>query len=272
MYQKKSQTLQTDPARIKPSPLQQVLLPYFMKVQLRLIHYFCIQWKRRMRLTIKTLQDAILTKNVVTFCMRYLSYFGMNLVWRIAFSWKLSWRNSKQDGIHHVITFLCVPVILLRHVWTLSFKNPVTSIWYSIVPQFYPTLFWQILPIVKVNDKHSILEALISSNNNVWGEFHMHLLKTNMRLATAAAARTRWVLLSQEEEEQLGYVDMLIDVSKNRHSLWCQVIQEEDENISKLGFPFMKYNTEGMVHANVGHEVMLITLSKGYVCTKFYIQ
>jgi hypothetical protein len=26
-------------------------------------------------LTIRTLQDAILTKNIVTFCMRYLSYF-----------------------------------------------------------------------------------------------------------------------------------------------------------------------------------------------------
>jgi hypothetical protein len=25
----------------------------------------------------------------------------------------------------------------------------------------------------------------------------------------------------------------------------------------------------GMVHANVGHEVMLITLSKGYFCTNF---
>jgi hypothetical protein len=39
------------------------------------------------------------------------------------------------------------------------------------------------------NDKHSILEVLISLNNNVWGKFHMHPLKTNMRLATAAAAR-----------------------------------------------------------------------------------
>jgi hypothetical protein len=26
-----------------------------------------------------------------------------------------------------------------------------------------------------------------------------------------------------------------------------------------------------MVHANVGHEVTLITLSKGYFCTNFYI-
>jgi hypothetical protein len=95
-----------------------------------------------------------------------------------------------------------------------------------------------------VNDKHSILKVLISSNNNVWGEFYMHPLKTNMRLATAAAARAHGGLLSQEEEEQLQYADMLIDLSKNCNSLWCQVIQEEDENISKLGFPFMKYYTE----------------------------
>jgi hypothetical protein len=95
-----------------------------------------------------------------------------------------------------------------------------------------------------VIDKHLTLEALISSNNNVWGEFHMHPLKTNMRLATAAAAQACGGLLSQEEGEQLRYADMLIDVSKNCNSLWCQVIQDEDENISKLGFLFMKYYTE----------------------------
>jgi hypothetical protein len=94
------------------------------------------------------------------------------------------------------------------------------------------------------NDKHLILEALISSNNNVWGEFHTHPLKTNMHLATAAAARACGGLLSQKEEEQLRYADMLIDVSINCNSPWCQVIQEEDENISKLSFPFMKYYTE----------------------------
>ncbi len=43
------------------------------------------------------------------------------------------------------------------------------------------------------NDKHSILEALISLNDDVWGKFHMHPLKTNMRLATAAAARAKEV-------------------------------------------------------------------------------
>ncbi len=95
-----------------------------------------------------------------------------------------------------------------------------------------------------MNDKHLIPEALISSNNNVWGEFPMQPLKTNMRLAIAAVARAHGGLLSQEEEEQLWYADMLIDVSKNFNSLWCQVIQEEDENISKLGFPLMKIYTE----------------------------
>ncbi len=62
-----------------------------------------------------------------------------------------------------------------------------------------------------MNDKNLILEVLSSSNNNVWGEFHMHPLKTNMRLTTAAAAQARGGLLSQEEEAQLQYVDMLID-------------------------------------------------------------
>ena len=37
---------------------------------------------------------------------------------------------------------------------------------------------------------------------------------------------------------------MLIDVSKNRNSPHCQVIQVVDENVSQLGFPFMQYYTE----------------------------
>ncbi len=56
---------------------------------------------------------------------------------------------------------------------------------------------------MKGNDKPAILEALISSNNKVWGDFNMHPLTTNMRLATAAAAQACGGLLSQEEEEQL---------------------------------------------------------------------
>ncbi len=89
---------------------------------------------------------------------------------------------------------------------------------------------------MKGNDKSAILEALISSNNKVWGEFNMHPLKTNMRVATAAAAQACGGLLSQEEEEQLRYADMLIDVSNNCNSPWCQVIKQEDENVSKLAF------------------------------------
>jgi hypothetical protein len=49
---------------------------------------------------------------------------------------------------------------------------------------------------VKGNGKPVILEALISSNNKVWGDFHMHPLKTNMCLATAAAAQARGGILS----------------------------------------------------------------------------
>ena len=80
---------------------------------------------------------------------------------------------------------------------------------------------------MKGNDKPAILEALISSNNKVWGDFHMHPLKTNMRLATAAAAQACGGILSQEEEAQLRYAAMLIDVSKNCNSPWCQFIEEE---------------------------------------------
>jgi hypothetical protein len=72
----------------------------------------------------------------------------------------------------------------------------------------------------------------------------MHPLKTNMCLATAAAAQARGGLLSQEEEEQLRYTDMLIHVSNNRNSPWCQVIEHEDENVSKLGLPFIQYYTQ----------------------------
>ncbi len=65
-----------------------------------------------------------------------------------------------------------------------------------------------------------------------------------MRLATAAAARACGGILSQDEEEQLQYADMLIDVSKNLNSTNCQVIEVEDEHVSKLGLPIMQYFTE----------------------------
>ena len=85
---------------------------------------------------------------------------------------------------------------------------------------------------------------MISSNNNIWGNFHMHPLKTNMRLASAASARARGGLITHDEERQLQYADMLIDVSMNRNSGHCYVIQNVDENISILGLPYMKYYTE----------------------------
>jgi len=71
----------------------------------------------------------------------------------------------------------------------------------------------------------------------------MHPLKTNMRLATAAAAQACGGLFSQEEEVQLRYADMLIDVSNNCNSPRCQVVEQEDENVSKLGLPFVQYYT-----------------------------
>jgi len=102
----------------------------------------------------------------------------------------------------------------------------------------------QILPILKGNDKHAILDALISSNDKAWSRFKKHPLKTNMRLATAATARARGGILSQDEEEQLHYADMLIDVSNNLNSTHCQVIEVEDENVSKSGRPIMQYFTK----------------------------
>ena len=97
---------------------------------------------------------------------------------------------------------------------------------------------------MKGNDKCSILEALISSNIDIWSKFNIHPLRTNMRLSTAAAARARGGHITSQEEDQLNYAEMLIDVSMNRNSPWCQVIEEVDENISRLALPFMKYYTD----------------------------
>jgi hypothetical protein len=44
----------------------------------------------------------------------------------------------------------------------------------------------------------------------------MHPLKTNMRLAQATHAQSHGGPISQEDEEQLQYANMLIDVSHNR--------------------------------------------------------
>jgi hypothetical protein len=37
---------------------------------------------------------------------------------------------------------------------------------------------------------------------------------------------------------------MLIDISKNLNSTYCQIVQVEDEIVSKLGLPIMQYYTE----------------------------
>ncbi len=69
----------------------------------------------------------------------------------------------------------------------------------------------QILPIVKGNDKN--VDALISSNNNVWTLLTMHPLHINMRLAQASAALLSGGQVCKEDQRQLQYADMLIKVS-----------------------------------------------------------
>jgi hypothetical protein len=122
---------------------------------------------------------------------------------------------------------------------------------------------------VKGNDKPAILEALVSSNNKVWGDFNMHPLKTNMRLATVAAAQACGGLLSQEEEEQLRYAEILIDVSNNCNTPWCHVIEQEDENVSKLGLPFV-----AILHSGSSHECSGMVVSRGalrFLCDNFVL-
>jgi hypothetical protein len=55
--------------------------------------------------------------HTATFFMRFQLYFGMNLFQMTAYLLKLSCRNSKLDGIHHVSTCSSVPVTLLRYVF-----------------------------------------------------------------------------------------------------------------------------------------------------------
>jgi hypothetical protein len=102
----------------------------------------------------------------------------------------------------------------------------------------------QILPIVKENTKSAILSALISSCNKVWPLFHKYPLKTNMRLASAAAALARGGTITNEEQAQLQYASMLIDVSSNNHSQWCQVLERTSEDSAIIGLPSINYYTK----------------------------
>jgi hypothetical protein len=65
-----------------------------------------------------------------------------------------------------------------------------------------------------------------------------------MRLAGAGAAQANGGVLSQEEYEQLQYVETLTDVSHNCNSHCCQVIGRIDEDIFKIPFPAMIYFTQ----------------------------
>ncbi len=102
----------------------------------------------------------------------------------------------------------------------------------------------QILPIVHEEEKSAVLSALISSNNQVWSQFRKHPLKTNMRLANAEIALTQSHTITPEESAQLSYASMLIDVSCNKHSQLCQVLQWEDEDTAIIGLPSIQYFTE----------------------------
>jgi hypothetical protein len=102
----------------------------------------------------------------------------------------------------------------------------------------------QILPIIKGNDKNAIVDALISSNNDLWPLFTMHPLHINMRLTQAAAALLSGGQVWEEDQQQLQNADMLIKVSQNQDSIWCQEVERIDENTTTLGFPYLKYITK----------------------------
>jgi hypothetical protein len=115
---------------------------------------------------------------------------------------------------------------------------------YIIVRSVHIRIGCQILPIVKGNDKNDIVDALISLNNNIWPLFTMPPLHINMCLDQASAALVSGGQVCEEDQRQLLYADMLIKVSRNQDSTWCQEIERIDENITTLGFPYLKYITK----------------------------
>jgi hypothetical protein len=115
---------------------------------------------------------------------------------------------------------------------------------YINVRSVYIFIWCQILPIVKENDKNARVDALILSNYNIWLLFTMHPLRVNMRLAQASAALLSGCQVCEEDQQQLQYADMLIKVSQNQYSTWCQEVERIDENTTSLGFPYLKYITK----------------------------
>ena len=57
------------------------------------------------------------------------------------------------------------------------------------------------------------MNALISSNHEIWSQFTIHPLRINMRLAQASAAMLSGVEVCEEVQQQIHYADMLIRVS-----------------------------------------------------------
>jgi hypothetical protein len=61
-------------------------------------------------------------------------------------------------------------------------------------------MWFQILPIVKRNDKNTLVDALISLNYDIWPLFTMHQLHINMRLAQASAALLSGCQVCEEDQ------------------------------------------------------------------------
>jgi hypothetical protein len=115
---------------------------------------------------------------------------------------------------------------------------------YIIVRSVHICIGCQILPIVTGNDKNAIVDALILSNNDIWPLFMMHPLHTNMHLAQASAALLSGGQVCKEDQRQLQYADMLIKVSQNQDSTWCQELERIVENTTTVEFPYLKYITK----------------------------
>ncbi len=72
----------------------------------------------------------------------------------------------------------------------------------------------------------------------------MHQLRIYMRLAQASAALLSGRQVCEEDQRQLTYADIMIKVSQNQDSTWCQAVERIDENTTTLGFPYLKYITK----------------------------
>ncbi len=50
--------------------------------------------------------------------------------------------------------------------------------------------------------------------------------------------------MCEEDQRRLQYADMLIKVSPNQDSTWCQKVERIDKNTTTLSFPYLKYITK----------------------------